>query len=71
MKDTKRNKRKYARPHQVREEYGLPEPTTYRLCALKLIKSVHVLRPGCVRGTRLIDLESLDAYLASLAEAQS
>ena len=62
---------KYARIHDLRATHGLPDSTLYRLIAEGLIKSVVVRRPGTTRGTRLIDLESLDAYLAGLAEAQA
>jgi hypothetical protein len=62
---------KFARIHQVRAENGLTDSTIYRLITAKLIRSVDVRRPGCIRGTRLIDLESLDNYLNGLAEEQA
>jgi len=62
---------KFARVHQVRAVYGLTDPTIYRLISARLIKSVVVQLPGTSRGTRLIELDSLDTYLATLAEAQA
>jgi hypothetical protein len=71
MKDNKpHGGKKFGRLHTVRERYDLPDPTTYRLIHLGLIKSVVIQRPGTTRGTRLIDLESVDAYLSKLAEEQ-
>jgi hypothetical protein len=62
---------KYARIHDIRATHGLPDSTLYRLIHAGLIRSVDVRRPGTTRGTRLIDLESLENYLSSLAEAQA
>jgi hypothetical protein len=64
-------KPKYARIHSVRDTHGLSEGTLYRMIHAGLIRSVEVRMPGRGRGTRLVDLESLDSYMASLAEAQS
>ncbi len=69
--ETEKPRAKFGRIHGVREQYGIPDATQYRLIALGLIRSVELRRPGCKRGTRLIDLDSLDAYLNGLAEAQA
>jgi len=62
---------RYARVHDIRATHGLPDSTIYRLIHAGLIRSVDVRRPGMKRGTRLIDIDSLDQYLFSLAEAQA
>jgi len=71
MKTTKTERPKFGRIHWVREIYGLPDATIYRLIQGGLVRSVDVRRPGCSRGTRLVDLESLDNYLSDLAKEQS
>jgi len=38
---------------------GFSRPTLYRLRQAGLIRVVNVRRPGCVRGTALIQVESL------------
>ena len=54
----------YIRPAQA-PRYGVSRSTAYNWMNDGLIKSVVVRRPGNVRGTRLISVESLKALIES------
>jgi hypothetical protein len=62
---------KFLRVHDIKAIYGITDTGIYRLISAGLIKTVDVRRPGCSRGVRLVDVASLDAYLAKLAEEQN
>jgi hypothetical protein len=44
---------------------GISQTELFRLCLQGEIQSVHKLRPGQVKGIRLINKPSLDAYVRS------
>jgi hypothetical protein len=47
--------------------YGLSRTTLFELSQAGLIRTVHIRKPGAMRGIRLIFLPSLAAYLDGLA----
>jgi hypothetical protein len=59
-------KRKYAKSETVEQIYDISHGKIYALINAGLIKSITLREPGRSRGTRLIDLESVEAYLNSL-----
>lgn len=63
---------RYLRVAQIVAIYGLSRPVIFRLIASRAIKSVSVTQtPTATRGSRLIEVASLDAFLAKLAEQQA
>lgn len=60
-------KRKYAKPATVTQICDISHGKLYALLRAGLIKSITLREPGRSRGTRLIDIESLEKYLESLA----
>ncbi|MEY2493514.1 MAG: hypothetical protein QOJ45_6 [Verrucomicrobiota bacterium] len=52
------------------ELFGLPRATYLRLEREGLIKFVRVLRPGCNRGSVLVQINSVREYLNSLTTAK-
>jgi hypothetical protein len=44
---------------------GLSISELYRLCISEEIVSAHLVKPGKIKGLRLIKRESLDAYIQS------
>jgi hypothetical protein len=64
-------KRKYGKPETVWQIYNLTKGKQYSLIKAGLIKSVSLREPGRSRGSRLIDLESVEAYLSSLQAAEA
>jgi hypothetical protein len=63
-------KRKYGKSGTVTQIYDISHGKQYALMNAGLIKSITLREPGRSRGTRLIDLESVEAYLNSLATAE-
>ena len=63
--------RRYAPPIKVVELYGIPRYRVFEMLKNKEIRSTAIRRPGSKRTLRLIDLDSLEAYLDRFAtEAQ-
>ena len=62
--------RKYAKPATVTQIYDLSHGKLYALIREGLIKSITLREPGRSRGSRLIEIASLEKYLQSLAEPQ-
>jgi hypothetical protein len=60
-------KPRYIRPKDMQCHFSLGRTQTYELIAEKKIKSVSLRKRGQRHGTRLIDYESVCAYLESLA----
>ena len=63
-------KRKYAKSETVTQIYDISHGKLYALMNAGLIKSITLREPGRSRGSRLIELESVEAYLRSLESAQ-
>ncbi len=61
-------KPRYIRPKDMQCHFGLGRTQTYELIAEKKIKSVSLRKRAQRHGTRLIDYESVVAFLKSLAE---
>jgi len=62
--------RKYAKPATVTQIYDLSHGKVYALIREGLIKSITLREPGRSRGSRLIEIASLEKYLRSLEEPQ-
>ena len=60
---------KFIRPAQVQSQYGIKAGKLYDLIGTGKVRSVR-LSDG-KKGTRLVNVESLDAYLDGLAEKQT
>ncbi len=48
--------------------FGLSRPFLFQLMATDQIESVHIKRPGAKKGIRLINVESVRAYIRSFEE---
>jgi hypothetical protein len=59
--------RRYALPKQVVEIYGIPRYRVFEMLKHREIRSTAIARPGSKRKMRLIDLDSLEAYLDRFA----
>jgi hypothetical protein len=62
--------RKYAKPATVSQIYDLSHGKIYALISAGFIKSITLREPGRSRGSRLIEIASLEKYLQSLEEPQ-
>jgi hypothetical protein len=62
--------RKYAKPATIAQIYDISHGKVYALIAAGLIKSITLREPGRSRGSRLIEIASLEKYLESLEESQ-
>jgi hypothetical protein len=56
---------KYAKPKEVTRIFPLSHAQLYNLINLDLIKSHSLKLPGCRRGTRLIDTQSVQEFIES------
>jgi hypothetical protein len=63
-------KRKYIRPADVERQYAIRPGKLYDLINKRLVKSIRLSEGTARKGTRLIEVESLENYLASLAATQ-
>ena len=57
--------------HGVDEVFGIGRSLIYELIAARLIRSISLRRRGQVRGKRLVAVDSVRAYFASLETAQA
>jgi hypothetical protein len=62
-----RDDRRYAVPKQVVHIYGIPRYRLFEMLKDKVIRSTAIRRKGSKRVLRLIDLDSLEAYLDRFA----
>ena len=56
---------KYLKPAQVPNLYPMSRSQVYVLMNQGLIKSKMLRRPGNIRGTRLVLVESIESWIAS------
>lgn len=62
------NPKKYIRVAQVESSHGIKSGVLYELIRAGKIRTVRVgVKENATRGTRLIDVESLEQYLAARA----
>jgi hypothetical protein len=67
-----RDGRRYGRPNTVVSIYDFPRYRLFECIKRGDFRSVLIKRPGAKRGLRLIDLESLESFLAKFeAESQT
>jgi hypothetical protein len=59
-----RDGRRYGRPNTVVSVYDFPRYRLFECLKRGDFRSILIKRPGASRGLRLIDLESLENYLA-------
>jgi len=64
--DFSRQKPKYGDFRYVEQHYGVTKGVLYPLFQDGRVKSIVIQNAGTSRGKRLINLESLEAYLESL-----
>jgi hypothetical protein len=62
---------KWNKPEAVGKMFGLSRTSIYQLIWAGKIRSASVPMTGGKRGTRLVDVASVQAYLDSLADAGS
>jgi hypothetical protein len=62
-----REGRRYGKPNTVVAIYDIPRYRVFELLKAKAFRSILIKRPGSKRGLRLIDLDSLEAFLAKFA----
>ena len=62
-----RDDRRYSVPKQVVHIYGIPRYRLFEMLKDKVIRSTAIRRKGSKRVLRLIDLDSLEAYLDRFA----
>jgi hypothetical protein len=62
---------RYLRVHQVLDWYPFKRAKLYELLTRGDIKSFVLKEKGAIRGMRLVDRDSLDAYLQKAAEEAS
>ena len=63
--------RKWAKPLEAGKIFGLSRTSIYQLINDGKIRSASVPMTGGKRGTRLVDVASVQAYLDSLADASA
>jgi hypothetical protein len=62
---------RYLKPVQVPKVYPISRATVYELLASGDIKSVLLKKKHGLRGTRLIDVQSIENFLSKLAKEQA
>jgi hypothetical protein len=62
-----RERPRYSKPGTVVKNYDIPRYRVFELLKAKAFRSVLIKRPGSKRGLRLIDLDSLESFLAKFA----
>jgi hypothetical protein len=60
----------WIRPSQMPVIFGISRSIGYELLAAKKIQSVVLRKPGNLRGCRLINADSIRAYLSGLGDTQ-
>jgi hypothetical protein len=63
----RREGRRYGKPNTVVAIYDIPRYRVFQLIKDKAFRTILIKRPGAKRGLRLIDLDSLEAFLAKFA----
>ena len=66
-KIVRREGRRYGKPKTVVAIYDIPRYRVFQLIKDKAFRTTLIKRPGAKRGLRLIDLDSLESFLAEFA----
>jgi hypothetical protein len=64
------SKPEWARIPEVVQRFGIKRTRLFELIADGQIKSVSLRRPGCVRGVRIINCDSVRSLLEALANRE-